>query len=338
MSATRIPIASGGSAGEPQRAVLARAAQLGFDETRAGGAALVVSELATNIAQHSTGGEILLQATHASDAGLEIFAIDRGPGIADVGRALRDGYSTGGSLGHGLGSVIRQSDEFDLYSRRPGGTVAMARIARTQAERRRGPAFVLAGVSVPRSGEEVCGDDWAFNWRNAQGEVMMADGLGHGVGAAEAAAEAVRAFRTSHYSAAPDLIDELHLALRPTRGAAVAVAALDLEKETLRFAGLGNIGASIVTPDGKRTSLVSQNGTAGHAARRITEFAYPFRPNSTLVLFSDGLASHWDPAAYAGLWSYDPAVIAAVLYRDFSRNRDDVTVVVGMMRAARTET
>lgn len=128
---------------------------------------------------------------------------------------------------------------------------------------------------------------------------------------------------------APALVDELHQALRHTRGAAVAVASLDLETEVLKFAGLGNIGASIVTPDEKRVNLVSQNGTAGHVARRVMEFSYPFRSGSVLVMFSDGLGSSWDPAAYRGLWSRDPAVIAGVLYRDFSRRRDDVTVVVG---------
>jgi hypothetical protein len=101
----------------------------------------------------------------------------------------------------------------------------------------------------------------------------------------------------------------------------------------VKFAGLGNIGASIVTPERKRTNLVSQNGTAGHAARRVNEFAYPFMPGSILVMFSDGLGYGWDPAAYPGLWSYDPAIIAGVLYRDFFRRRDDVTVVVARERS-----
>jgi anti-sigma regulatory factor (Ser/Thr protein kinase) len=335
MSAIRIPLSTGGPSSEARRAALGRASDLGFDATRAGEAAIVASELATNIIQHTGGGEILIQDAPGSSATLEVLAIDRGPGIEDVSRALRDGYSTAGTLGHGLGSVIRQSDEFGMFSRRPGGTVALARLTRTRTSIRNGGEFLLAGVCVARAGEPVSGDAWMFNWRNTQGEVMVADGLGHGVAAAEASTEATRAFKSSRQSSPSALIEELHLALRPTRGAAVAVASLDLEKETAKFAGLGNIGALILSPDGKRTILVSQNGTAGHAARRISEFSYPFRQDSILILFSDGLASNWDPAAYPGLWTYDPAIIAAVLYRDFSRQRDDVTVVVGKTRPPR---
>jgi Stage II sporulation protein E (SpoIIE) len=145
--------------------------------------------------------------------------------------------------------------------------------------------------------------------------------------------QAVHVFESSRASSPPVLVEELHQALRATRGAAVAVAAVDLEHELVKFAGLGNIGASIITPDVKRLSLVSQNGTAGHAARRINEFSYPFRAGSILVMFTDGLMSGWDASAYSALWSYDPAIIAGVLYRDFSRRRDDVTVVIGTSRS-----
>jgi serine phosphatase RsbU (regulator of sigma subunit) len=219
-----------------------------------------------------------------------------------------------------------------MFSQRPGGTVAMTRIWRPAP--RREEDLLVGGVSVPHPGEPVCGDDWAVRWRRRQGELLVADGLGHGIAASEAALQAVRVFLASNASSPVESVEELHQALRPTRGAAVAVAAIDLDRGLVKFAGLGNIGASIVTPERKRTSLVSQNGTAGHSARRFNEFSYPFKPGSLLVMFSDGLASGWDPAAYTGLWSYDPVVIAGVLYRDFSRNRDDVTVVAARERAS----
>ena len=78
--------------------------------------------------------------------------------------------------------------------------------------------------------------------------------------------------------------------------------------------------------------MVSHNGTAGHSAGRIQEFTYPVPPQATIVMFSDGLGSHWDLAAYPGLAQRSPALIAGVLYRDFSRRRDDVTVVVARER------
>ena len=332
MSSLRVPVTSSSHAAEARRLAAGLARQIGLGETDAGRVALVVTELATNIALHANDGEILVRDQGGSPPAIEVLAIDRGPGIGDVARAFEEGHSTAGTLGQGLGIVRRQADEFEVFSAQPGGTVAVARIRSGKADAVE--EFSIGGISVAHAGEPVCGDDWAVTWRRNQGEVLVVDGLGHGVAASEAAAQAVRAFRASHASAPAAVVDELHLALRPTRGAALAVAAIDRDVQIVKYAGLGNIGASIVTPDRRRTSLVSQNGTAGHAARRITEFSYPFRDGSALVMFSDGLASGWDPAAYPRLWSYDPAIVAGVLYRDFSRRRDDVTVVVGKSRQA----
>jgi anti-sigma regulatory factor (Ser/Thr protein kinase) len=333
MTSRQVHITTKSDAAESRRVAVDRAEQHGFDEVTVGRVALVATELATNIAQHADSGELLIRETAGTNPAIELLAIDKGPGIANLDRAMEDGYSTAGTLGHGLGSIVRQADHFEVFSRQPGGTVAMARIWRTPQPNRDEFEFLVAGVSVAYPGEPVCGDEWAVTWRHRQGELLVADGLGHGIAASEAALQAVRVFVSSKASSAAEYVEELHHGLRATRGAAVAVAAIDLRVGVVKFAGLGNIGASIVTPERKRTNLVSQNGTAGHAARRVNEFAYPFMPGSILVMFSDGLGSGWDPAAYPGLWSYDPAIIAGVLYRDFFRRRDDVTVVVARERS-----
>jgi anti-sigma regulatory factor (Ser/Thr protein kinase) len=330
MTSLQFPIASNSHAAEPRRVAIERAHALGFDEAAAGRVALVTTELATNIAQHAGTGELLIGETVGTSPAIEVLAIDKGPGIANLSRALEDGYSTAGTLGHGLGSIGRQADEFEVFSQQAGGTVAMARIWSTR--QRSHDALRVAGVSVPYAGEPVCGDEWTVTWRQRRGELLVADGLGHGIAASEAALQAVRVFRSSKASSAAESVEELHQALRPTRGAAVGVAAIDLELGLVKFAGLGNVGGSIVTPERKRVNLVSQNGTAGHVARRVNEFSYPFPTGSILVMFTDGLASAWDSGSYPGLWSYDPAIIAGVLYRDFSRHRDDVTVVVARER------
>ena len=78
--------------------------------------------------------------------------------------------------------------------------------------------------------------------------------------------------------------------------------------------------------------MISQNGTAGHVASRIHEFSYPVPPQSTLVMHSDGLASQRSLSPYPGLRTRHPSVIAGILYRDFSRRRDDVTIVIAKSR------
>ena len=156
--------------------------------------------------------------------------------------------------------------------------------------------------------------------------IMVADGLGHGPDAAAAAEEAIRVFRQSRVVGPADLLGEMHAALRSTRGAAVAVAAIDREKAEIRYAGVGNISATVLLDEETR-SMVSHNGTLGHEVRKIQEFQYPWRSDGLVIMQSDGLQTHWRLDRYPGLTSRDPAVIAGLLYRDFSRRRDDVTVV-----------
>jgi hypothetical protein len=119
----------------------------------------------------------------------------------------------------------------------------------------------------------------------------------------------------------------IHAALRNTRGAAVAVAEVDPRRDTVRFCGVGNVSGAAVSDQGTRT-MVSQNGTVGHEMRKVSEFSYPWPAHALLVLHSDGLSTHWSLDGYPGLSRRHPSLIAGVLYRDFKRGRDDVTVVV----------
>ena len=321
----------------PRRVAQALAQRMEFSEERAGKVALVVTELATNLAKHATGGEMLLRSIRDTDGGsdargIEILAIDRGPGMSDVASAREDGYSTAGTLGHGLGSIQRQSDFLQIYSQ-PSGTVAVARLWREPPPVvARKPRFEIGAVLVSHPGEDICGDDWDWTMRDDRFAILVADGLGHGLGAHEAAAAAVDVFRRQAEQSTSRVITEVHAALRPTRGAAVAMVEVDTARGVANYCGLGNIGAAILSPPNTRHGLISQNGTAGHVATRIHEFSYPVPPQSTLVMYSDGLSSHWNLASYSGLSTRHPSVIAGVLYRDFSRRRDDVTVVVAKPR------
>lgn len=328
------PVQEANQVAEPRRAALLLAQRLRFSETRAGQVAIVVSELATNLVKHARAGEILLRPLSAGKTpyeaeGVEVLAIDAGPGIRDETRARRDGYSSTGTLGHGLGAVERQSDFFQIYTQ-PSGTVAAARIWRSaEPDRLRQPPFAVGAVHVSMAGEDVCGDDWRWQASDSRLSILVADGLGHGLPAHQASALAVRLFEGIAAESPQRIITEIHTGLRPTRGAAVAALVVDLGSGVLRYCGLGNISAVILHPAGTRQSLVSQNGTAGHGAPRVREYSYPVPPQAHIVMASDGLGTHWDLGAYPGIGTRDPSVIAGVLYRDFSRRRDDVTVVVG---------
>lgn len=321
----------------PRRSALELARQNEFSEERAGKVALVVTELATNLAKHAKDGEILFRPIRdengaTSARGIEILAVDRGPGMPDVPGARRDGYSTTGTLGHGLGSIERQSDFFQIFSL-PSGTVAVARLwSERPAAVAPKPPFEIGAVQVSHPAEDISGDEWAWCMRDDRFAILMADGLGHGLSAHEAAAAAVAVFHRLEEESPAHVITEVHAALRPTRGAAVSMVEVDTGRGVANYCGLGNISASILGPGESRRSMVSQNGTAGHVASRIQEFNYPVPPQSTLVMHSDGLASQWSLSPYPGLRTRHPSVIAGILYRDFSRRRDDVTIVIAKSR------
>jgi anti-sigma regulatory factor (Ser/Thr protein kinase) len=330
------PVTETSQAGEGRRLVLWLASHLGFSEERAGQAALIATELGTNLAKHARDGELVVRPITAADGeptGIEILSLDKGPGMPEEAAARRDGYSTAGTLGHGLGAIKRQADQLDIYTHTSGTAIA-ARIWRERPPAGTGqPRFEIGAVHVSKAGEDVCGDDWAWRQRDGRLTLFIADGLGHGLQAHDAATAATRVFAKGHEQTPRLLITEVHAALRPTRGAAVAMLAVDSERRIGGFAGLGNIAGLILLPSGgSRHNMVSHNGTAGHAAGSIHEFTYPVPPQCTIVMFSDGLTSRWDLTAYPGLGHRSPALIAGVLYRDFSRRRDDVTVVVARER------
>jgi anti-sigma regulatory factor (Ser/Thr protein kinase) len=316
-------------AGEARRKVAAYATDLNIGESRLGEIALVTTELATNLAKHAKQGYILAHRVGQPEKpGLRVMGIDKGPGISDIPRALSDGHSTAGSMGTGLGAIRRFSDRFEIYSLPDSGTVISAEFWQASSNPvSRHRSLEIAVLSEPIRGEEECGDGWNCRSTFDTLLLMVVDGLGHGVLAAEAAREAEKIFAGSREVSPVAILNETHNALRKTRGAAGAIAKIELEKGLLSFAGVGNISASIVSPRSSR-SMASHNGTLGVTTERVQEFSCPWDNDNIFIMHSDGLASRWDLGKYPGIWSKAPSVVAAVLHRDFGRQRDDVTVLV----------
>jgi len=326
MMHVRFEIGDASAVGEARRRASALARALGFGDSVVGRISLIVTEVATNLIKHAGGGEVLLCAAEQPTGNqLDVLALDSGPGIDDVARAMRDGFSGAGSPGTGLGAIARLASVFDCYSRPLTGTAVFARVATAAPAAGRGIA--VDGINVPFPGELVSGDTWAVSRSAGKALVLLADGLGHGPAAHEAASAAAAAFHRHATESPVQVLQHIHAALRPTRGAAVGVAEVDTAHRTVRFAGLGNIAGTIID-NGATRSMVSHHGTAGHDARRFDEFSYPWSAGAQLVLHSDGLITHWTLDAHPGLLAKHPALAAAVLYRDFRRGRDDTTVVV----------
>ena len=239
---------------------------------------------------------------------------------------MRDGYSTAGSMGAGLGALSRVSPSFELYSQ-PGRGTALRLEVWAGAPPPPEAELEVGAVCLPKTGEEVPGDGWLLEASGDYRTIMVVDGLGHGPNAARAARAATEAF-AAHPSATPGALMQIcHGALAATRGAAGAAARVAPAKRHGSFAGVGNIACRVETT-GARRQLVSHSGTLGHVMRRVQEFEFDFPAGALLILQSDGLTTRWSSEEYPGLLAKHAGLIAGVLYRDHNRGTDDVTVVV----------
>jgi anti-sigma regulatory factor (Ser/Thr protein kinase) len=315
---------------DARRRAAALAARQAFDETREGRLALVVTEAATNLVKHGRQGQVVAAPIEKRGTrGVEILALDRGPGMANVQECFVDGFSTSGTRGTGLGAIRRLADEFDIHSQAECGTAVLARVWQHDLPRTdRSVAPVDFGaVCLPISGEAIAGDGWTVWSHPTSPRLLVVDGLGHGAPAAEAAEAAMRSFRAHAERPLIELLDRIHAALRPTRGAVVGLCELDTTRATIEFAGVGNIAGAVVAPS-RQKNVVSMSGTMGHTMPHARAFSYDWPRDALFVLHSDGLGTKWSVDDYRGLAAHDPSLIAGVLYRDHARGRDDVTVVV----------
>lgn len=322
-----IPITESSQTGEARRAALALASRLGLKETERSNTGIVVTEIANNLLQHAHDGTVLLRAIEYPVLGLEVLSLDKGPGMVNVDRCFQDGFSTAGTAGNGLGAIGRLSNFLEIYSVPGAGTALLTQIWSNSDSHPRKMGLEVGAVCLPKRGEEVSGDAWADQIEPHRSLLLVADGLGHGPAAADASMMAVRTFQEHHHRSPYAIVEAAHAALRSTRGAALAIAEIDVEQQSVRFAGVGNIAASIFSST-EHHNLVSYNGTIGHEVRKIQEFTYPWYANGLLIMHSDGLSTQWRLDRYPGLSQKHPSLIAGVLYRDFHRERDDVTVLV----------
>jgi anti-sigma regulatory factor (Ser/Thr protein kinase) len=308
------------------------AEQYGFDDTHVGRVGIVATEVANNIFRHAGLGTVLTQVLDDSiQPEFEIVGIDRGSGMNDVQACLQDGYSTGGTAGTGLGAISRLSTVFDVFSIPGKGTVLMSRIrgraVNANAAAPLATKLEFGVVCLAVAGEIECGDSWSIADDGHTISMLVADGLGHGPLAASASKAAVAAFVLNPFDRPEAAMRTIHSAASGTRGTAAACAQLNIAELTVEYAGVGNISGAVVT-DGRPRGMVSHNGTLGLQLLRTQQFQYSWPVGSYVVMHSDGLSSRWSLSDYPGLARRHAATIAAVLYRDFARDRDDVTVIV----------
>jgi anti-sigma regulatory factor (Ser/Thr protein kinase) len=315
--------------GEARRLTRALARAEGFSEVGEGHAAIVATEMATNLIKHAGGGELFLRTVQCCGVGgLELLAVDSGAGMADIAWCQRDGVSSTKTAGTGLGAIWRLSHVADVVSWPDRGTAIMARLwAKSCPACPDQRPYTVGAVCRALHAEEPCGDAWAVEQDGDRAVVLVVDGLGHGLDAAIAAQRALEVFAV-HWALSPqELMERLHAALRGTRGAAALAVTLDRVRGEARVCGVGNVMGRVVRGDAD-LSMVSWPGIVGYQASRVREEILPLGPEDWVILATDGLRTEWDWRRYPGIMGHHPSLMAGVLFRDFFRQRDDATVVV----------
>jgi hypothetical protein len=226
--------------------------------------------------------------------------------------------------------IMRSATLFDVHSVPGQGTAMVARVAHATGQRAPAPVsgFEVCGRSRPKLGQIECGDAWgAIDLGNHQ-LVCIIDGLGHGPLAALAAKRAMAVFGSARAGEPPgDILLRAHEDLKQTRGAVMAVLAIDRAAATATFSGLGNVEAAIYRGSEAR-HLLSVEGTVGYRVRAVRNHTVPWESGAVAILHTDGVSARWSMQKYPGLLARHPSLIASVLFRDHARDTDDATIVV----------
>ncbi|WP_207421312.1 SpoIIE family protein phosphatase [Desertivirga brevis] len=312
-----------------KKEIHSRVSEAGFGTQKSAEIDIIVSEMTSNLFKYAIDGEILLSYGQENSIDyFEIISIDNGPGMSDAAKMVADGVSTTNTLGHGLGSIKRLSDKFEIYSQKGWGTIALSRVYRESPGLKKRPPVELRRLVVSKPGESVSGDGCYYEMDANKVRILVADGLGHGIEANKAVNEAIKAFKELNSDDPSDIIKQLHSSIKKTRGMVGTVIIYDIKSKTWKFAGIGNISMKLLNSLSSK-NYISYNGIIGHnipttiKPQEATHLEY-----NQMILCSDGIKSRWESSKYPLINKYDLSILAAALYKDYARRTDDMSVVI----------
>lgn len=310
------------------------AVKAGFTGHRLAEVEIIIAEITTNLIKHAThGGRILCRILEAPDQGMEIIAIDDGPGIALISHALKDGISSKKTLGQGLGAIKRLSDLFDHYSLRGWGTILLSRIfLKKKPASKTSDRMVMETLRVAKNGENACGDNWVCTIKDKHCVVAMVDGLGHGPEAEKAAKAALEELAALDGALINEHIRKINNEIKKTRGVVMSIAYIDSYNKQLTYCGVGNILSRLIYQplSSIARTFNSYNGIVGHTIpTTINNTTLPWDNKlDMLVMHSDGITGRWDLNKYPKILQHNGMILCAAIYKDHNRGTDDSTVSV----------
>lgn len=322
----RVDVFDAASVSQVREAVRQAAAGRGLPAGRREGLVTAASELAWNQVRHARGGSVAIRpVARGGVPGLEVIAADRGGGLADPRAALADRAPGEGSLGAGLGAVLRMTDEVDVDVRLGEGTCVRARSFAAPVPRRE-----VAILGRPHRHERVSGDQALCLASDERLLLLVADGLGHGPEARAAADRAVDAVAAEPGGDPVRLLERCDAAVSGSRGAAVTIVAVDFAGRLVCHAGAGNVGARLYEGRSGHRFLPTARVVGQPAARstRQLEETRSLGSSQLLVLFSDGLSSRFDLGEELELRRGPLVLVAQALLERHGQTTDDALVLL----------
>ncbi len=305
-----------------------RAQEAGIKVERLNALDLILAEMTSNLFKYGDDGEILMGIFNNIDSPyIELISIDKGPGMARPAKMMQDGVSTSNTMGHGLGSIKRLSDTFDLYSQVDWGTIVLSRVY-NDPKSIKSNKVIIRPIVVAKPGEVHSGDGVVYKQTDKYIKIMLADGLGHGPEANKAVNEAANAFRICPDYSPTETLRFIHTSIKKTRGAVASVVCYDFESKMWSSVGIGNISVRMIGPSSSRNHM-SYNGIVGHnIPTTINDQQYVAEDFNQIVLCSDGIKPPWDLLKYPVIQKHDLTILAAAIYKDYAVKNDDMSVII----------
>lgn len=308
--------------------------RLGFPERKRENMLLVASEMVSNQLKHAYGRG-MIQVWQQPGPVLDMLALDYGPGIANLEHAQQDGYSSVNTLGKGLGSIRRLSDESYIYtqtahaagSKKWTGTLFLARFHRggTEEESPAAPRLEVGLFSRSLSDDRYNGDRIYLHQASGKLRWLHLDGLGHGEQAQ--AATAHLATHLAHCETPDALLQAIDRQLKDTRGAVAIACELALIGRTLNILGVGDMHAHVIDGD-EIQNLSFAPGILGKEHKLPAPFTLNFGKRCLVVTCTDGIRRNWDISSFSGLFQQHPQLIAYTLGNIMGRISDDQSLCI----------
>ena len=308
------------------------ALRIGFTPHRAAETDIIVAELTSNLIKYAQGGEILYRANvEEGHNEIEIYCLDKGAGFDNLSKIMNDGYSSSNTLGHGLGSIKRLSNDFQIYSMKNWGCVQHIKIC-DKNDLILSPAQTglnYAAIAVNYPGEKVCGDGYHIKSSKRGFQIFLGDGLGHGEHANEAIQLAIKAFKQSIETEPAEILRDIHLKVKKSRGLVGTIASVDYKTGVWTICGIGNISTRIYEGLDNKT-YTPYNGIIGHnIPRTLNSTMVPYKKHQIIIMHSDGLRTRWNLNDMNSILKQHSGVIASSIYKENLRGTDDASILVG---------